>query len=175
MVDLEVFHVDGLWWARLQDRQWRCAIGRGGITNSKREGDGATPVGNWPLRKILFRPDKISGPSSATTDLSWETIHQDDGWCDDPSHACYNEAVKLPFVASHEELWRADDLYDIVGVLGYNDRPPIPGAGSAIFLHVASPDYGPTEGCVALAKADLLDLLRQTNGPLVVSVRPPEA
>ena len=67
--------------------------------------------------------------------------------------------VRLPYEARHEELWRRDGLYDVVGVLGWNDRPVERARGSAIFLHVASPDFAPTEGCVALALADLRGLL----------------
>ncbi len=65
----------------------------------------------------------------------------------------------LPYGASAEELWRADALYDAIGVLGWNDSPVRPGRGSAIFLHVARADYAPTEGCVALTRADLLAVL----------------
>ena len=82
------------------------------------------------------------------------------GWCDDPAHPDYNRQVVLPFAASHEELWREDQIYDLVVVLGYNDDPVIPGKGSAIFLHLAREDFSPTEGCVACARTDLLDLLR---------------
>ena len=82
-----------------------------------------------------------------------------DGWCDDPDAADYNRLVRLPCTARHERLWREDGLYDLVVTLGYNDDPPHPGRGSAIFLHVAREDYAPTEGCVALAPQDLLAVL----------------
>lgn len=145
------------WRAVLDDgRSWRCAIGRGGVGESKREGDGATPIGAWPLRKVLYRPDRLDPPA---TDLPLDALEPDDGWCDDPGHKDYNRPVKLPFPASHEELWRQDRIYDVIVVLGYNDDPPLSGAGSAIFLHVARADYGPTAGCVALAPADLLEAL----------------
>lgn len=84
---------------------------------------------------------------------------EDDGWCDDPLDAHYNQQIRRPFPARHERLWRDDHLYDVIAVLGYNDSPPIAELGSAVFLHVAQPDYGPTEGCVALALSDLLALL----------------
>lgn len=136
----------------------RCALGRGGITAAKREGDGATPTGTLPLRRLLYRADRMAPPPG---DLPREPIGPDDGWCDAPGDASYNRQVALPFAASHERLWRADALYDLVGVLGWNDGPVLPGRGSAIFLHVAHGDYAPTEGCVALALADLLALLAQ--------------
>lgn len=141
---------------RCAGRAWRCALGRGGIRSDKREGDGATPVGRFALRRLLYRSDRLATPLTA---LPVATIGPQDGWCDDPAHPAYNRPVTLPFAASHERLWRDDALYDVIVVLGHNDAPPVPGLGSAIFLHVARPDYGPTEGCVALALPDLLDLL----------------
>ncbi|WP_376100193.1 L,D-transpeptidase [Roseomonas sp. CCTCC AB2023176] len=132
--------------------RWRCAIGRGGVRRDKQEGDGATPLSPMPLRRVLYRADRGPPPRCA---VPVEPIARDDGWCDDPAHRSYNRMVRLPFDASHEELWRADALYDIVGVLGWNDDPVARGRGSAIFLHVASRDYGPTAGCVALSERDL--------------------
>ncbi|GAN78390.1 hypothetical protein Asru_0808_02 [Acidisphaera rubrifaciens HS-AP3] len=88
-----------------------------------------------------------------------EPIAPTDGWCDDPRDAAYNTPVTLPYDASHEALWRADALYDVIGVLGWNDAPVERGRGSAIFLHVARPDYAPTEGCVALAAEDVRAVL----------------
>ncbi len=81
-----------------------------------------------------------------------------DGWCDDADDAAYNKPVPLPYPGRHEILWRADAIYDLVGVLGWNDAPVVKGRGSAIFLHVARPDYAPTEGCIALSQADLHSL-----------------
>jgi L,D-peptidoglycan transpeptidase YkuD (ErfK/YbiS/YcfS/YnhG family) len=93
------------------------------------------------------------------TMLPFHAIQQDDGWCDDPQHPQYNHHVKLPFAARHEKLWLQENMYDLIVPLGYNDNPAMPGKGSAIFLHVAKPDYAPTEGCVALKQEDLLELL----------------
>ncbi|HEY8611669.1 MAG TPA: L,D-transpeptidase family protein [Roseomonas sp.] len=145
--------------ARLEGQQltlmcdrWRCAIGRGGISDQKREGDGATPRAFLPLRRVLYRADRGRAPHCA---VPVEPIGPADGWCDDPSDAAYNRPVTLPYPGRHEVLWRDDSLYDIIGVLGWNDDPVVSGRGSAIFLHVARPDYAPTEGCVALAPLDL--------------------
>lgn len=140
-------------------RRTRCALGRGGVRPApdKREGDGSTPLGLWPLRRALYRPDRLEAPVTA---LPVQALEFDDGWCDDPADRHYNSPVKRPFAGGHEVLWRPDELYDLVVVLGHNDDPVVPGLGSAIFLHVAREDYAPTEGCVALAKADLLELLR---------------
>ncbi|MBF0268065.1 MAG: L,D-transpeptidase family protein [Alphaproteobacteria bacterium] len=135
---------------------FRCALGRSGVSTAKREGDGATPAGRFPLRRVFFRPDRLDPP---LTRLPVLALHPDDGWCDDPGHLDYNRPVRLPFAASHEKMWREDALYDLGAVLGHNDAPPVPYLGSAIFLHVAKPDYAPTEGCVALALDDLRSLL----------------
>jgi len=137
-------------------RSYRCALGRGGVRADKREGDGASPEGVFPLRRVLYRADRLEAPK---TGLAVARIGRDDGWCDDPADPMYNRPVRLPHAASHERMWREDGLYDVVVVLGHNDDPPVPGAGSAIFVHVARPDYGPTEGCVALALDDLLEVL----------------
>ncbi len=136
----------------------RCcaAIGRGGIRTHKREGDGATPAGLLPLRRVLYRADRTARPRAA---VPAAPLAPHDGWCDDPSHADYNRPVRLPHDGRHEALWRADSVYDIIGVLGWNDAPVQRGDGSAIFLHVARPDLAPTEGCVPLALPDLRAVL----------------
>jgi L,D-peptidoglycan transpeptidase YkuD (ErfK/YbiS/YcfS/YnhG family) len=71
----------------------------------------------------------------------------------------YNRLVKLPFSGNHEILWREDALYDVIIVIGYNLAPITPGKGSAIFLHVARNNFCPTDGCVALARSDLLQVV----------------
>jgi L,D-peptidoglycan transpeptidase YkuD (ErfK/YbiS/YcfS/YnhG family) len=135
---------------------FRAALGYGGARADKREGDGATPVGVLPLRRVLYRADRLAAPVAA---VPVEAMRPVDGWCDDPGHAAYNTSVRLPLDGRAEALWRDDAIYDVVGVLGWNDRPVLPGLGSAIFLHVARADYAPTEGCVALRLDDLLRVL----------------
>ncbi|TNE39444.1 MAG: hypothetical protein EP347_04840 [Alphaproteobacteria bacterium] len=141
-------------------KTYRCALGPGGIVSSeeKREGDGAAPAGLYPLRRLLFRPDKLDAPE---TGLPTTPLNPSDLWCDAPDHPSYNQPVTAPFNASHEKLWREDELYNLVVVLGINDSPPVAGKGSAIFFHVARPDYSPTEGCVAVAQSDLIEILKQ--------------
>lgn len=140
----------------------RCALGRGGVLPAavKREGDGATPAGTWPIRRVLARPDKGAAPATA---LPCAPIAPDDGWCDAPADPAYNLPVKLPYPASAEAMWRPDDIYDIVVVLGHNDAPAVPGMGSAIFFHLARPDYAPTEGCVAVARDDMVQILERLD------------
>ena len=123
----------------------------------KREGDGATPIGDFPLRALWYREDRVGVPG---THLPLHPVLRESGWCDDPADPAYNQPVSLPYKGRHENLWRGDGLYDLVVPLGYNDDPVVPGKGSAIFLHVAQEDYAPTEGCVAVARDALLDLLK---------------
>jgi L,D-peptidoglycan transpeptidase YkuD (ErfK/YbiS/YcfS/YnhG family) len=141
---------------RFRGATYRACFGRGGIRADKQEGDGATPIGVLPLRRVLYRADRVA---RLVARVPVEPIAPQDGWCDDPRDPAYNRAVTLPYAGRHEELWRRDGVYDVIGVLGWNDAPVMRHRGSAIFLHVATPDYAPTEGCVALALADLTALL----------------
>jgi L,D-peptidoglycan transpeptidase YkuD (ErfK/YbiS/YcfS/YnhG family) len=141
---------------RFRDMMFRAALGKGGARAGKCEGDGATPAGVLLLRRVLYRADRVGRPQAG---VPVEPLAPRDGWCDDPTHGDYNRAVTLPHPARCEALWRTDAVYDVIGVLGWNDAPVVPGRGSAIFLHVARPDYAPTQGCVALALADLVRLL----------------
>ncbi len=150
----------------------RCALGRGGLGPDKLEGDWMTPEGRFSLRRVMYRPDRLERPNTV---LPVRELDPGDGWCDDPEDPLYNKPVRLPFAAGHEVLWRGDGIYDVIVVLGHNDSPPIPGKGSAVFLHVAGPNYPPTGGCVALALDDLLELLGDCAPEtfLCVSPRPP--
>lgn len=154
---------------RWSQRLYRCALGRGGVRTDKREGDGATPAGRFPLRRLLYRPDRLSAPA---TRLAATPLSSLDGWCDDPADPGYNNPVRLPYAGRHEELWRADHLYDVIVVIGHNDAPVVPGLGSAIFMHIARLDYGPTQGCVALAPHDLLSLLAEVGPDVCLRIEP---
>ena len=120
------------------------------------EGDGVTPVGRWPIRQVFFRPDRLRRPR---TRLPVSPLSPGLGWCDAPGDANYNRPVALPYPASHEKLWRDDGVYDVRGGARLNDSPRVMGRGSAIFLHLAHPDYRPTAGCVALSREHMLMLL----------------
>lgn len=133
-----------------------CALGRAGVAQRKREGDGATPVGRFPLLALRFRADRLPRPR---TFLSAKPIRRDDGWCDAPADRRYNRPVRLPYPASCERLWREDGLYDLVLDMAYNRGPIRPGRGSAVFFHLARADLSPTEGCVAIAPEAMRRLL----------------
>jgi L,D-peptidoglycan transpeptidase YkuD (ErfK/YbiS/YcfS/YnhG family) len=141
-------------------RRYDCTIGSGGLKADKREGDGATPIGQFALRAVFYRPDRIAPPE---TQLPLHAILPDDLWCDDPGHPLYNQRTRQPFMPSAETLWRADHAYDLFVVIGHNDSPPLPGLGSAIFLHLKHEDDRPTAGCLALARQDLMELLPSLN------------
>jgi L,D-peptidoglycan transpeptidase YkuD (ErfK/YbiS/YcfS/YnhG family) len=154
----------------LGTRRVRCALGRSGVRPAahKREGDGVSPAGIWPIRSVLYRPDKAGPPVTA---LPTAPIARDDGWCDAPDDRDYNRPIKLPHPASFEKMWRDDDVYDLVVVLGHNDDPPKDPMGSCIFLHIARPGYSPTEGCVAVTREDLEELLAAAKPGDAVEIR----
>lgn len=158
-------HVTGHADSSLGNLSWKglyfaCSLGKGGARPDKTEGDGATPLGRFAFRQVFWRPDRVERPK---TTLPATPLNPGMGWCDDPAHPDYNRFVSLPHPASCERLWRDDGIYDVIVVLGYNDDPPAPGRGSAIFMHLRRPDGGPTLGCVALSAADLTTLLGGIN------------
>lgn len=156
---------------RFGDDTFACALGRSGIVAAKREGDGGTPAGTFPLRELRYRADRIAAPESGLITIA---TAPDDGWCDAPDDPAYNRFVKRPYGASTETLWREDGLYDIAVMLGYNDAPVISGAGSAIFFHLAKSKDGalqPTEGCVALLLEDMRSVLKRVTPQTRMTVR----
>jgi L,D-peptidoglycan transpeptidase YkuD (ErfK/YbiS/YcfS/YnhG family) len=150
------------------ERTVPCTLGRGGVRLDKREGDGATPVGRFAFRRVLWRPDRFD--AAPRTALPTQALAPQDGWCDWPDDPLYNRPVRLPYPARHERLWRDDALYDLIVILGHNDDPVVPHAGSAVFMHLARADGGPTDGCIGLARADLLALLARLDPASAVAV-----
>jgi L,D-peptidoglycan transpeptidase YkuD (ErfK/YbiS/YcfS/YnhG family) len=144
--------------------RFRCGLGRSGMTNSKREGDGASPIGRWPVAGVYYRRDRVQGFYGGVILNGAIALRRNDGWCDAVGDRNYNRRVRHPYPASAEDLWRADHLYDIIVLLRHNWRPRVQGAGSAIFMHLARglPDgkIGPTAGCVSLRRRDLAIVLR---------------
>ncbi|HUS96978.1 MAG TPA: L,D-transpeptidase family protein [Hyphomicrobiaceae bacterium] len=146
-------------WLEIGGRRYRCALGRGGIGYFKREGDGKTPAGSWQIIGLLWRRDKEGRFKRPPGHLAPKPIKAAHGWCDAVGDANYNRLVPMPYPASAEELWRQDELYDVIIVLSHNHRPRVQGLGSAIFMHVSrvSPNGTllATEGCVSLRRKDL--------------------
>lgn len=143
------------------------ALGRNGRTSRKREGDGATPIANMPLLYGYNRADRVRLPATA---LPLRRIRRDMLWCDAAGHPSYNRPARAPLRASHERLWREDQLYDTCIVMDWNMRMRKRGCGSAIFFHVARPSYTPTEGCVAISLRDMLRLLPHLNRKTILQV-----
>ena len=147
--------------------QFACALGRGGSSARKREGDGATPKGQCRIGTVYYRADRVRRPRTA---MPARALRPSDGWCDAPADRNYNRFVRHPYPASAERLWRRDALYDLVCVLSYNERPRVRGRGSAIFMHVARAGYAPTEGCIALRRPHLLRVIAGIKPGAVLQV-----
>lgn len=157
------------WGARFAGRHFPVAIGRGGITQNKREGDGATPAGTWRLMGGGYRADRVM-PPPAPIDL--RAIGPHDLWCDAPEDTLYNHAVRAPYSASHERLRRADPLYDIFIVTDWNWPEASPGKGSAIFVHCWRGPRKPTAGCLAFRPDHLHWILARWTPRSRILVRP---
>lgn len=159
--DIIVSREGNLYYAHIDSRKYRCSVGESGPNVNKIEGDRTTPIGDFPLREVFFRADKIV-PTLVKTKLPIKKLTLTDGWCDAPEHPMYNKFVDLTnfdLNANHEKLYRDDDIYDIIIAVGYNDQPVIPGKGSTIFIHIAKEGYTGTAGCIAFTKPDLLEIL----------------
>ncbi|MEM7525862.1 MAG: L,D-transpeptidase family protein [Pseudomonadota bacterium] len=154
-------HVVGDHEAVFGDDRFPCAVGRAGRGAKVAEGDGVTPIGRHAITAVLYRPDRLAPPITAAPLIA---LKPDDGWCDSPADPRYDQHVRRPFNASHERLWRADGLYDVIGVLDWRPATPVATeAGSAIFLHCAAPDFRATAGCIALTCSDLVATLRRMS------------
>ena len=143
-----------------EDYKLRCAIGKRGITSTKREGDQKTPRGTFVFKSIFYRKDKSIKLKSF---LKTNVIEKNMGWCDDSSSKYYNKLVKFPFKKSAEKLWLKKGIYDVFIVIDYNLDPVVKNKGSAIFLHIAKKNYLRTKGCVAISKKDILFLISKIN------------
>lgn len=139
---------------------FKCAVGKNGITNNKIEGDGCTPSGKFSIIQIYYRQDRLVLPS---INIPSTAMSQNFGWCDDVNSNYYNKIITFPFKNKAEILYRNDNIYDILCVIDYNQNPVIKNKGSAIFLHIARPNYAGTEGCIALNQSDLIQLLTKIN------------
>ena len=144
-----------------------CNIGYGGITNNKTEGDKCTPTGFYPIREVMYRLDRIK---NITSKITLKKIEKNFKWCDDPMDLNYNKFLKGQYNASCENLWRKDNLYDLLVVIGYNDSPVIPFRGSAIFIHCQSQLGSPTKGCISLKKIHLNKIIQTIDSETYVKI-----
>ncbi len=144
-----------------------CVFGRDGTTENKIEGDWKTPTGNFPIRKVYYRKDRLG---ELVGDIEYIPLSPIDAWCDDINKKEYNTFVNLPFDGNYENLWRDDEMYDIIIILGYNDDPIIQNKGSAIFIHVTKENMEYTKGCLALRKEDIYFLLNKINSKTRIEI-----
>jgi L,D-peptidoglycan transpeptidase YkuD (ErfK/YbiS/YcfS/YnhG family) len=143
-----------------QKYKLRCSIGKRGISIKKREGDKKTPKGEFKLKYILYRKDRII---NIKTKLKKIVIKKKMLWCDDPNSSYYNKIINYPSKYRAEKLWRNENIYDIIIVIDYNLNPVIKNKGSAIFLHIAKKKYQPTKGCIAVSKKNIKLLISKIN------------
>ena len=143
---------------KYKNYKFKCALGKSGIGKKTKEGDNITPKGTFNVIKIYYRGDRIKELSSKFK-LIKSTKKM--GWCDDPKSKKYNQLIKLPTKYSYENLYRRDNIYDLILVLNYNMKPKIKNKGSAIFIHVAKKNYKKTAGCIAIRKFDLIRLIKE--------------
>ena len=135
-----------------QKYKLRCSVGKRGISINKKEGDKKTPKGEFKLKYILYRKDRIF---KFKTKLKKIAINKKMGWCDDINSDSYNKIINFPFKYSAEKLWKKENVYDIIIIIDYNLNPVIKKKGSAIFLHIAKKGYKPTNGCIAVSKKNI--------------------
>ena len=140
-----------------KDYRIKCAVGKRGIGIKKKEGDLITPKGDYKIKFILYRKDRVK---DFKTNIKKIVINKRHGWCDDPKSKKYNRLIKYPFNFSSEKMYRKDNIYDIIGVLNFNMNPIRKNKGSAIFIHVATKYFKNTKGCVAIRKDKLIKLIQ---------------
>jgi len=154
--------------AYYNSKKFHCSLGWAGINRIKKEGDGKTPAGNFSLRQIYYRQDRISKPLSQIPTKSMEKYY---GWCDQPSDPAYNKLVHLPYSGRTECLWRKDEIYDLIVVINHNTNPVIPCAGSAIFIHITTLNFEHTNGCIGMQLKDLIYLLKRCSASTKIDIR----
>ena len=138
---------------------FKCCIGKNGLTKNKIEGDKKTPKGVYNLGPVYFRDDRIS---KIETKLKTIKIKKIMGWCDDVKSKYYNKIIKVNRKIKHEKLFRKNKNYDVLIPINYNSKIIKKNKGSAIFIHLTK-NYKKTLGCIALKKKDMLILLKLIN------------
>jgi L,D-peptidoglycan transpeptidase YkuD (ErfK/YbiS/YcfS/YnhG family) len=147
-------------WLNLDGQRIPVALGRSGILANKREGDGGTPKGHFKPTRVWWRADRHPRPR---TFLPVRAICAQDAWCENPADRHYNQAIRLKSGQGGDRLRRDDHLYDFVVEIDHNTRPRVAGRGSAVFLHLARENFGPTAGCISMTQSAMLRLLRRVG------------
>jgi L,D-peptidoglycan transpeptidase YkuD (ErfK/YbiS/YcfS/YnhG family) len=143
-------------------------LGRSGVRANKYEGDGATPRGRFRLVRLWWRADRHPRPRTL---LPANPITPDLAWCEDTADRRYNRPFLRSPADGGDRLWREDHLYDFVIEIDHNSRPRVAGRGSAVFVHVARPNRGPTAGCVALTTNDIVRLLARLGPATRIAIQ----
>ncbi len=154
-------------WLSAGGQYTKVALGRSGISASKREGDGTTPAGRYRLVRLWWRPDRLPRPRTL---LPVRAIRVFDGWCEDPFDRRYNRAIRISAERPADRLWRGDALYDLIIEIDHNQRPRIAGRGSAVFVHVARADLSATAGCVSLPITALRRLIARLGPKTTLTI-----
>lgn len=147
-------------WLMAGTLRFSVALGRSGIKANKFEGDGSTPRGVFHPLRVWWRADR--GPRPRTL-LPVRRIDPAVAWCENPTDRRYNRPFRRREGEFGDRLWREDHLYDLIIELDHNTRPRVAGRGSAVFIHLARPNFGPTAGCVGLRPVALRELLRRLS------------
>ena len=136
-------------------KKYKCSIGLNGLTNNKVEGDKKTPMGTYSLGELFVRTDRIK---YLKTKYKFIPIKNYMAWSDDPNDLKYNQLIETKNYHK-ESLYRDDNIYNLILTINYNTNPVIPNKGSAIFLHISTNDYKPTNGCIAINANDFIEIL----------------
>ena len=143
---------------KYKNLKFKCSLGKAGISKKEKEGDKITPKGTYKIVKIYYRNDRVK---KIFSDFKLFKIKKNMGWCDDPKSKKYNRLVKLPSKYGYEELYRKNNIYDLILVLNYNMEPIVKNKGSAIFIHIANKNYKKTAGCIGLKKSHLINIIKK--------------
>jgi L,D-peptidoglycan transpeptidase YkuD (ErfK/YbiS/YcfS/YnhG family) len=134
-------------------------VGRNGIRKNRREGDGTTPIGTFPIGRIMYG----NGPNPGVR-FRYRRLRCGDWWVEDPASPAYNTfqhvacGARPPFKTTTPGMWEERTAYEHLAVVEFNMNPVVPGRGSGIFLHAQT--GGPTNGCISLRRPDLVRVLR---------------
>jgi L,D-peptidoglycan transpeptidase YkuD (ErfK/YbiS/YcfS/YnhG family) len=148
---------------------WPAHVGWNGLSRSRREGDGTTPIGTFRFGDTIYG----SAPDPGVH-LRYHRIVCGDYWVEDPRSPSYNTfrhvacGTSPPFRAA-DGLWQSPRAYRHLAFIGYNADPVVPGRGSAIFLHAST--GGPTNGCVSLSVPRLVQTLRWLRPGATITIK----
>ena len=173
-----ILNINKKYFLKVGNKFFGCQIGAGGLKNAvkKVEGDKATPIGKWYFKSLYYRSDRVVRPKfNRKNILKIYQIKKHSGWCDDISSYCYNKYISLDKVLSrkisYENLWRQDNVYDLILTISHNLKPTIKNKGSAIFIHCSFSDNRKTAGCIALKKRDLSYLIKTIDKGSYVNIK----